>query len=279
MRQELPTRGFTFAVGGIYGHRDVLDAILGEVSARCESGTVVFLGNYGLVGQDASGVIERLQDGPPAGWRWVCLRGSREQELLDLAAQGGPFTQSHLDWFAGLAPLHADAHRIYVHAALDEAFGLTEQPRETALYGLYRDGDPGGYRGRHVVHAYAPSTQTPQRTSVEQFGYGADGTAVAMFDDARPGGPADVFTLKRDAKPRAHNGGAARGALERQSARASLRSALAFEEQQLEQLRHELGKSSPDDVQRAFWPDRVLSHQRAILEYRWRLASLDTIWP
>jgi hypothetical protein len=58
-----------------------------------------------------------------------------------------------------------------------------------------------------------------------------------------------------------------------------LRNALAFEEEQLEHLRDAIGNSSLDDVQRAFWPDRVLSHQRAILEYRWRLASLDAIWP
>jgi hypothetical protein len=80
-------------------------------------------------------------------------------------------------------------------------------------------------------------------------------------------------------KPHASDAGAVRGALERQSARAGLRSALAFEEQQLERLRHMLGNAGLDDVQRAFWPDRVLSHQRAIFEYRWRLASLDSIWP
>jgi serine/threonine protein phosphatase 1 len=176
---------------------------------------VVFLGD----------VVERLMAGPPPGWRWICLQGNHElmmvQALRDhrpvtwLEKNGGGATllsyghprqgqldytivpAAHLDWMDALPLLHADHHRVYVHAGIDPALPLDRQHGRTCRWTHYGDDDTAGYPGRHLVHGHCPAgfVTRGNRTALDLYHDDPRAMAVAVFDDARPGGPVEVVRL------------------------------------------------------------------------------------
>ena len=106
---RLPAGQALYAVGDVHGRLDLLDALLERIRADAdrhpsdEVRELVMLGDYIDRGPDSRGVVDRLIDGPPPGFRQVCLMGNHEDALL-------AFLDGHregLDWlsYGGLETL------------------------------------------------------------------------------------------------------------------------------------------------------------------------------
>ena len=98
-----------YAVGDIHGRLDLLEDLLrrieddaGRHSADTER-TLVFLGDYIDRGPASRGVVDRLLDGPLAGFVTVRLMGNHEEALLSFLDR----ISDGLDWltFGGLETL------------------------------------------------------------------------------------------------------------------------------------------------------------------------------
>lgn len=214
------TDHLTYAVPDLHGRRDLLDAALSRLAA-CRAGTIVFLGDYIDRGPDSAGVVARLRAGPAAGWRWVCLKGNHEAmmcaALRDASAldawigNGGEATLASYaargadprrdePWLDALAPLHVEAHRVYVHAGTDPARSLETQSESVLLWKRYTAQDPGGHQGRHVVHGHDPDVAGPLchtgRTALDTLAWRSGRLCVGVFDEARPGGPIDIVEIR-----------------------------------------------------------------------------------
>ena len=214
----------TFAVADLHGRSDLLEAALVAIEGRAASGTVVFLGDYVDRGPDGAGVLQRLMDGPPSGWRWVCLKGNHEA-MMALALRnpdrldwwignGGDATVAsyterrdwvarHLPWIEALPAMQADAHRVFVHAGVDRAMPLDAQPDKVLLWKRYAADDAGGHGARHVVHGHEPDEDGPLRlagrTALDTLAWRTGRLAVGVFDDDQAGGPVAVIEVRRRA--------------------------------------------------------------------------------
>lgn len=74
-----------------------------------------------------------------------------------LASYGGDASQVPSDdiaWLDGLALMHLDRQRIYVHAGLDPDLPLDRQGERTLLWKRYPEGCASGFSGRNVVHGH-----------------------------------------------------------------------------------------------------------------------------
>lgn len=216
-------RHLTFAVGDLHGRRDLLDDVLDAIAARApEGGTVVFLGDYVDRGPSGAQVLARLIEGPPAGWRWICLKGNHEA-MMSLALRnadrldwwidnGGGATiasyrgdreavAAHLAWIETLPTMHVDAHRIYVHAGVDAAVPLDRQAERTLIWKRYPDYVDEGHGDRHLVHGHDPNPDGPlrldSRTDLDTYAWHTGRLAVGVFDDAIAGGPIDIIEVQR----------------------------------------------------------------------------------
>src|SRR5215471_2632097 len=80
---SVPAGVRVYAVGDIHGRLDLLDTIQEKIIRDSESATgeriIVYLGDYIDRGADSKGVIERLLDGPAAGFTARHLRGNHDQ--------------------------------------------------------------------------------------------------------------------------------------------------------------------------------------------------------
>ncbi len=211
----------TFAVPDLHGRHDLLEAALAAIQARAVSGTVVFLGDYVDRGPGAADILERLMAGPPQGWRWVCLKGNHEAmmalalrnpERLDWWIEnGGDATVSsyggrresvarHLDWIEALPTMHVDAHRVFVHAGVEDAVPLDRQSDKTLLWKRYPDEAAEGHGARHVVHGHDPDPDGPVRftgrSALDCLAWRTGRLAVGVFDDGKAGGPVEVIDVR-----------------------------------------------------------------------------------
>ena len=142
---EVPQPKRTNVIADLHGRLDLLNMALAAI-LECEPGTLITLGDYVDRGPDSRGVVERLMDGGPDGWRWINLQGDHEQiTLIDCAepeaikwslkngggetlvsygqrlgdmADTGIIPFNHLEWMANLPLTHFDDHRVYVHAGM-----------------------------------------------------------------------------------------------------------------------------------------------------------------
>ena len=214
----------TFAVPDLHGRYDLLLAALAAIEARVPSGTVVFLGDYVDRGPGAADILERLMAGPPAGWRWVCLKGNHEA-MMELALRdperfdwwmenGGDSTIAsyegrrdaiarHLAWIEALPTMHVDAHRVFVHAGVEGAVALDRQSDKTLLWKRYPGEVAEGHGGHHVVHGHHPDPDGPLRLAgrcaLDCLAWRTGRLAVGVFDDEVAGGPLEVLDLQRTA--------------------------------------------------------------------------------
>lgn len=220
------TDGLTFAVADLHGRLDLLNAALLAIEGYGHDRTrnVVFLGDYIDRGPQSAQVLDRLIAGAPDADRWTCLKGNHEA-MMALAMRnpdrldwwignGGDATIAsyrdareriapHLDWIDGLATMHVDRHRIFVHAGIDAGVPLDEQQDKTLLWKRYPPEQAEGYGDRHVVHGHDPNVDGPLRhagrTDLDTLAWHTGRLVVGVFADDVPGGPVDLIEIKRRA--------------------------------------------------------------------------------
>jgi serine/threonine protein phosphatase 1 len=223
---------FTYVIPDIHGRSDLLrDGLVGIVEhAGGVFGTIVALGDYVDKGPDSKAVIDLMRRGPPRGWLFFPLKGNHDAMMVEalrdssrmqwwlerggddaIKSYGGDPSKvpaGDIEWLDGLALMHADRQRIYVHAGLDPEFPLDRQTERTLLWKRYPEGDAVDFRGRHVVHGHDSFVDGPKlhagRSNLDTRAWRTGRLVIAVFDDDRPGGPTDFVTVQGDptsAKP------------------------------------------------------------------------------
>jgi len=77
-----------------------------------------------------------------------------------LGGRGGPDDEASnvpstdIEWLDRLPLMHADIHRLYVHAGVDPNVPLDQQTEKTLLWNRYADGFLFGFGSYHVVHGH-----------------------------------------------------------------------------------------------------------------------------
>jgi serine/threonine protein phosphatase 1 len=213
----------TYAVADLHGRSDLLEASLARIEASQGGGTVVFTGDYVDRGPASKQVLDRLMAGPTkAGWRWVCLKGNHEDMMVGAIrgeyepgwwiGNGGAATvdsfdgehpQRYVDWAADLPLFHADRHRVFVHAGLDETLPLAEQTEQTLLWSRVPRQRDYCHEAGYVVHGHTPFEDGPVvlegRANLDTGAFWTGRLVVAVFDDDVPGKPVDLITIRVDA--------------------------------------------------------------------------------
>lgn len=211
----------TYAIGDVHGCLEPLKNILAIIERTTPSGgTVVFLGDYVDRGPDSKGVIDLIMAGPKkAGWAWVALKGNHEDMMVGaidgeyemnwwigngggqtmLSYDGNPILE-HVEWLRKLPLKHEDAHRIYVHADVDETVPIDEQTEQTMLWSRKPPHYSGQYWGKHLVHGHTPSINNPMtvgnRTNVDSAAVFGGKLSCVVFDDDIAGEPIDVISVR-----------------------------------------------------------------------------------
>lgn len=211
----------TYVIPDIHGRSDLLrDGLAGIVAhAAGRPGTIVTLGDYVNKGPDSKAAIDILKAGPPPGWPFFPLKGNHDAMMVEalrnparmqwwlehgggatLSSYGGEASQVPSDdiaWLDGLALMHVDRQRIYVHAGLDPDVPLNRQRARTLLWKRYPQGYPTGFGGRHVVHGHDSLVDGPKmyegRTNLDTRAWRTGRLMIGVFDDDVPGGPIDFI--------------------------------------------------------------------------------------
>lgn len=213
---------YTFAIGDIHGCHAELERLLQRIQwARPVGGTVVFLGDYVDRGQNSKAVIETIRNGPTKpGWKWIALKGNHEDMMVDAHRAGGDvmlwvgngggdtlasfgnrqIPDDVLEWADALPLYHADKHRIFVHAGLDETVPLDCQTEHGLLWSRKPPHYSGEYGGFHVCHGHTPYPTNPvtisNRTNVDSGCVFWGKLSCAVFDDDVAGGPIEFLTVE-----------------------------------------------------------------------------------
>jgi serine/threonine protein phosphatase 1 len=217
--------GLTYVIPDIHGRYDLLNEGLAAIAAHSggKAGTVITIGDYVDKGPESNQVIDRMLSGVADGWRSVALKGNHDAMMVEalrdrskmaswiakggdtaLASYGGDpaaVPQAHIAWLDGLRLLHVDNHRVYVHAGVDPGIPLDQQSEATLLWKRYPKGFSGGYGELHVVHGHDNFPEGPLlyqgRTNLDTLAWRTGRLVIGVFDDDRPGGPADFIVVKR----------------------------------------------------------------------------------
>jgi serine/threonine protein phosphatase 1 len=214
----------TYVIPDIHGRYDLLSEALAGITARSDSeaGVIVTIGDYVDKGPQSKQVIDRLLPGVAEGWRLVALKGNHDAMMVEalrdpakmaswlekggdaaLASYGGDpaaVPPAHIAWLDRLRLMHADAHRLYVHAGVDPELPLDRQSETTLLWKRYPKGFPDGYGELHVVHGHDNHPDGPLlyagRTNLDTLAWRTGRLTIGIFDDDRPGGPVDFIVVK-----------------------------------------------------------------------------------
>jgi calcineurin-like phosphoesterase family protein len=219
----------TYAIPDIHGRFDLLELAIGKIVEHSagERATIVTLGDYVDRGPGSRQVIERLMTWRPQHWTIVNLKGNHEDVMWKvcnnlaelnwwirnggdqtLASYGqspkqkfdpGIVPQSHLDWLAGLALMHVDRHRVFVHAAVDPKIPLDRQSEQTLLWKTYPRGFDQGHGDHHVVHGHDGNPNAPivtsGKTNLDSLAWRTGRLVIGIFEDDRPGGASEYLTI------------------------------------------------------------------------------------
>lgn len=116
----------------------------------------------------------------------------------------------HLAWLSGLPIYHEDEHRIYVHAGVPFDQQLSDAKPDTLQWMLYAGYDAGGdsaeilpdeqhISGKHIVHGHEQSASHPlrkaHRTNLDAFAWATGHSAIGVWNDEAPGGPARILDV------------------------------------------------------------------------------------
>lgn len=208
----------TFVIADLHGRFDLMQKALERIELGTHSGgTVVFLGDYIDRGPDSRQVVDRLRSGPPKGWTWVILKGNHEDMMVacchgpdldwwltnggaqTLDSYGGSIPEDHIEWAKALPMVHADAHRVFVHAGVEPSRPLDAQGEAVLLWMRYPDGADIRYPGLHIVHGHTPHRDGPElypgRTNLDTGAVFCGRLVVGVFDDEKPGGPVSLIEI------------------------------------------------------------------------------------
>lgn len=207
----------TYVVPDIHGRFDLLSEALSQIEKDQPSGTVVFLGDYVDRGPNSKEVLARLIQGSSANWTWHLLRGNHEDMMLaaqeghlvdiwvsngggaTISSYDGDVTKDHLEFVESLKTIHWDKHRVYVHAGVDAAYPLKDQPEGVTQWMRYPAGANIGYKDLHVVHGHTPKRDGPElfsnRTNLDTGAVFTGRLVVGVFDDEVPGGPQKLIEV------------------------------------------------------------------------------------
>ena len=214
----------TYVIPDLHGRSDLLQEGLALIAAHARGGygSLVALGDYVNKGPDSNAVIELLRADPLPGWPFIPLRGNHDVMMVEalrdpekmqgwldrggdttLASYGGDpslVPSGDTEWLDGLALMHIDRQRIYVHAGLDVEFPLERQSEKTLMTKRYPAGDTLDFGGRHVVHGHDSQADGPKlykgRSNLDTQAWRTGRLVIAVFDDDRPGGPVDFITVQ-----------------------------------------------------------------------------------
>lgn len=214
----------TYAIADLHGRYDLLCDALASIAAYAgdETGTVVTLGDYVDRGPQSRQIVERLMDGLTDGWSLVCLKGNHEDMMVGavrgdyhadwwigngggntMASYGAEPPKSHIDWMANLPLSYTDGKRIFCHAGVDETVPIAEQIEETLVWS--RVGKHVNYQHDegYVVHGHTPfedgPIELPGRLNLDTGAVWTNRLVVAVFDDAKDGGPIDYIEVRSSA--------------------------------------------------------------------------------
>jgi serine/threonine protein phosphatase 1 len=217
----------TYAIPDLHGRIDLLEAALEQIACHASGrvSTIVTLGDYVDRGPDSRQVIEKLMDWQSDNLKLVALKGNHEammwetcNNLADLdwwITNGGDQTlrsygsfegndvrtvpAADLHWIAGLALMHVDRHRIFVHAAVDPDVSLDHQSERTLLWKRYPIGSVTGHGNRHVVHGHQAMTKAPvvmkHRTNLDAKAWKTGRLIVGVFEDDKAGGASEFLEI------------------------------------------------------------------------------------
>ena len=220
----------TYAIPDLHGRLDLLERAASRILKHVGSGTarVVTLGDYVDRGPNSRDVIEFLMRWPFPSLQLVALKGNHEAMMWEacnnlvesawwienggnetLASYGSyslgvPLQQiipdHHLRWIDQLPLIHADSHRIYVHAGVDPRIPLNQQNDRTLLWKRYPKGADSGHGRRHVVHGHQADESAPLvfngRTNLDGMAWKTGRLVVGIFSDDRPGGAAEFLDVR-----------------------------------------------------------------------------------
>jgi len=219
----------TYAIPDLHGRRDLLDLAVDAIAQRTRGGvaTVVLLGDYVNKGPASAQVLDRLLTSFDQAWQLVFLKGNHDGIMFDALRDAGALPQwlenggaatlrsyapqsdhipdpgivpeGHRAFLERLRLIHIDAHRVYVHAGVDPARPLDAQQESTLLTKRYAADDASGHGDRHVVHGHHPFRDGPKilhgHTDLDTLAWQTGRLVVGVFDDERPGGPADLIKV------------------------------------------------------------------------------------
>jgi len=217
----------TYAIPDLHGRLDLLESAIERIVEHSggNSATVVTLGDYVDRGPDSRRVLERLMGWQSHQLKLVPLKGNHEAMMWEVCnnlaelnwwiGNGGDQTLAsygqsenpdprvvpagHLKWIAGLALMHMDQHRLFVHAAVDPTISLNQQSEQTLLWKRYPEGYELGYGGRHVVHGHHSNPKAPiatkGKTNLDGLAWKTGRLVVGVFEDDRPGGASEFLEI------------------------------------------------------------------------------------
>jgi serine/threonine protein phosphatase 1 len=134
----------------------------------------------------------------PAHMQFWLERGG-DAVLASYGGEAADVPPHDIDWLDARPLMHADRHRIYVHAGLDAAKPLEQQDAATLLWKRYPPGDAAGFGARHVVHGHDNNPDGPLlldgRSNLDTKAWRTGRLVIGVFDDGRAGGPIELIEL------------------------------------------------------------------------------------
>lgn len=223
--------GLTYAIPDLHGRLDLLERGVSRIVAHASNQTarVVTLGDYIDRGPNSRGVIEFLMNWSFPNLELIALRGNHEAMMWEacnnlvevgwwiknggaetLGSYGGEYRlglplqsmipNRHLQWIDQLPLLHADFHRIFVHAGVDPRFPLKQQSNRTLLWKRYPKGANSGHGNRHVVHGHHADPGAPLvlkgRTNLDSMAWKSGRLVIGIFSDDRPGSAVEFLDVR-----------------------------------------------------------------------------------
>lgn len=84
---------------------------------------------------------------------WWLEKGG-DAALVSYGGEPSDVPSSYIEWLDKLPLIHADRHRLYVHAGIDPDVTIDRQTEKTLLWTRYPDQMERGFGHHHVVHGH-----------------------------------------------------------------------------------------------------------------------------